>query len=141
MIISFPADVKAPVMPVESPTVPSAEAASKNISDIVKPFPRSVIDKESAPTKRTVTNRTITVIALPTIATRMDLLNISTSFRFLKAAKIVISRTANVTVFIPPAVEPGEPPMNISMIRITLLGSDIAEIFTVLNPAVLAVID
>ena len=49
--------------------------------------------------------------------------------------------TANVTVLIPPAVEPGEPPINISKIRIILLDGDMAEILTVLKPAVLAVID
>jgi hypothetical protein len=42
---------------------------------------------------------------------------------------------------IPPAVEPGEPPMNISRIRMNLLEGAIAEMSTVLKPAVRAVTD
>ena len=44
-------------------------------------------------------------------------------------------RTANVVVFIPPAVEPGEPPISITDACFIALRS------TVLNPAVLNVTD
>ena len=47
--------------------------------------------------------------------------------------------TASVTVLIPPAVEPGDPPMNIRRIKINLLDGDSAAISMVLKPAVLAV--
>ena len=46
-----------------------------------------------------------------------------------------------VVVFIPPAVEPGEPPTNINRIITAFEASLIFEIFIVLNPAVLVVTD
>ena len=50
-------------------------------------------------------------------------------------------RTANVVVFIPPAVEPGEPPISIRIIIIITDACFIALRSTVLNPAVLNVTD
>ena len=50
-------------------------------------------------------------------------------------------RMAMVVVFIPPAVDPGEPPISIKIIAIVLPGSDICEKSAVLNPAVLVVMD
>ena len=47
----------------------------------------------------------------------------------------------NVEVFIPPPVEPGDAPINIKKINIRSIGVPIIEKSTVLNPAVLAVID
>ena len=47
--------------------------------------------------------------------------------------------TAKVVVFIPPAVELGEPPTSISIIIIVFETSVILEISIVLNPAVLGV--
>ena len=47
--------------------------------------------------------------------------------------------TTKVTVLIPPAVPPGEPPMTISRIRMNLPASDRLAISTLLNPAVRAV--
>ena len=43
--------------------------------------------------------------------------------------------------FIPPAVEPGEPPMSIKRIITPCDALDIADRFTVLKPAVLGVTD
>ena len=80
-------------------------------------------------------------MALPTTAIRIERLNISTSPLLRSAVTPTIITTARVTVFIPPAVEPGEPPTNISNIRTSLLEADMAEISTVLNPAVRAVTD
>ena len=60
---------------------------------------------------------------------------------FLNTEKAEENKTAIVVVFIPPAVEPGEPPINIRIIIKHHPVSLIAVIFTVLNPAVLGVID
>ena len=49
------------------------------------------------------------------------------------------TNTATVVVFIPPAVEPGEPPINIRIIISNKPVPLIAVIFAVLNPAVLGV--
>ena len=48
-------------------------------------------------------------------------------------------RTAKVVVFIPPAVDPGEPPVSIRISIITIDPCFIMLKFTVLNPAVLGV--
>ena len=141
MIIILPAVVKAPVIPQLSPTVPSAEPASNIISDIEKPLPFSVMLNASVAVKSTTTKSIVMVIALPTTTIRIERLNISTCGLFLSAAMVVKIITASVTVFIPPAVEPGEPPTNISIRRINLLEADIEEMSTVLKPAVRAVID
>ena len=53
--------------------------------------------------------------------------------------KVEIAMTARVVVFIPPAVEPGEPPMNIrKTVRILLAGAS-AAVSVEFIPAVLAV--
>jgi hypothetical protein len=144
IIINLPASVnvvKGPVTPVDKPTVPRAEAVSNIISDIIKPFEFSVILRANVAMNKTATKSSVMVIALPTTTIRTDRLNISTSCRFRSAVTAVIKTTANVTVLIPPAVEPGEPPMNISKIKTNLLDADRLDISTVLKPAVLAVTD
>ena len=64
-----------------------------------------------------------------------------TSFLRLITVMTERNRTANVAVFIPPAVEPGEPPMSIRIIMIADPDSSIAARSVVLNPAVLVVTD
>ena len=49
------------------------------------------------------------------------------------------TKTARVVVFIPPAVEPGEPPISIRKIMMALEDSVIAVKSAVLKPAVLGV--
>ena len=56
-------------------------------------------------------------------------------------AKELAMRTATVVVLIPPAVEPGEPPIIIRTIIVAMEGSCSAVQSTVLNPAVLVVTD
>ena len=54
---------------------------------------------------------------------------------------IVPARTASVVIFMPPAVDPGAPPVSMSMI-ITATPSSLSDVrSTVLNPAVLVVTD
>ena len=60
---------------------------------------------------------------------------------FLNTEKAEENKTAIVVVFIPPAVEPGEPPISIRIIIRYNPVSLIAVRFTVLNPAVLGVTD
>ena len=59
----------------------------------------------------------------------------------LKTANADAQRTAIVVVFIPPAVEPGEPPINIRIIINSKPGSLMIVKSTVLKPAVLGVMD
>ena len=60
---------------------------------------------------------------------------------FLKnTEEIFADRTASVVVFIPPAVDPGEPPTSIRAIISMLPAPDREEREAVLNPAVLGVI-
>ena len=56
-------------------------------------------------------------------------------------AMAVLKMTEKVVVFIPPPVEPGEAPMNIKNRNDINTGCEREAISTVLNPAVLLVID
>ena len=58
-----------------------------------------------------------------------------------KIVKIESTRIKNVVVLIPPPVEPGEAPINIKVLSKNKVLGLSADIFTVLNPAVLAVTD
>ena len=53
----------------------------------------------------------------------------------------VENMTANVVVFIPPAVDPGDPPISINIVVIAIPTSVMDNWSTVLNPAVLGVTD
>ena len=60
---------------------------------------------------------------------------------FLNTDNADETRTARVVVFIPPAVEPGEPPISIR-IMISICPTSLSKVkFAVLNPAVLGVTD
>ena len=61
--------------------------------------------------------------------------------RWRKVAAALESRTASVVVFMPPAVDPGEPPMSIRRIITPSDAPDMAGRSTVLKPAVLGVTD
>ena len=69
------------------------------------------------------------------------LLNASTSSLFLMRDLRERNIVAKVVVFIPPPVEDGEAPMNISIIVIMIAGFVSREMSVVLNPAVRGVID
>ena len=79
--------------------------------------------------------------ALRTVSSDILLLKHCTSFLRLNTVIAERNRTANVTVFIPPAVEPGEPPISMSMIIIAEPDSSIAARSVVLKPAVRVVTD
>lgn len=141
MIINFPEDVKDVVNPVDRPTVPIADVASNIMFSKAKLLCRSVIASSIVAANNTAEKTRVTVIALPTIAGFIERLNISTSFRLRMFAQAVIIITQSVTVLIPPAVEPGEPPMNIKIVIIILPAELIFPMSTVLKPAVLDVTD
>ena len=64
-----------------------------------------------------------------------------TSFLRLNTVIAESNRTAKVVVFIPPAVEPGEPPISIRMTIMAVPDSSIAARSVVLKPAVRVVTD
>ena len=69
------------------------------------------------------------------------LLNTSTVLLFLITETAEANKTRNVTVFIPPAVPTGEPPMNINSSEITAEEFVKSSCGIVANPAVLVVTD
>ena len=76
------------------------------------------------------------VAAFLTTDSSILLRKILVSFRILKAEIEVNTKTAIVVVFIPPAVEPGDPPIIISIMIIARPDSDMVSKLTELNPAV-----
>ena len=79
--------------------------------------------------------------AFLTFSSLILFLNNSAFSLFLNTEIIVAKITTIVDVFIPPAVDPGEPPINIKITRIVNPTSLTPLRLTVLNPAVLGVID
>lgn len=129
---------RAVVIPKDSPTVAIADVVSKiaeragtssnehiKIEDIVMSARYEVIIA-AACCKRVLFNLRFTIM-------------ISRSFF---AVEIILQiSTTNVVVFIPPAVEPELPPINMSSMLIIIDESFISAKFIVLNPAVLVVTD
>ena len=75
------------------------------------------------------------------VSSAILLLNAEASPRLLKTDIDVMITTANVVIFMPPAVDPGAPPTSISPVIIAMPVSDIFVRSAVLNPAVLGVTD
>lgn len=103
------------VTPVLTPTVPTAEASSKNTSMKLEPLPICEND--------TIMLADI-IMRIPTINIHSDLctsageilrLNTFTSECPLKNDLSVSASSATVVTFIPPAVPAGAPPINISI--------------------------
>ena len=81
----------------------------------------------------------MSAITLRIIASATFRLKIFTSRLPLNIAIIEIRITIKAVVFTPPPVDPGEAPMNISMIEVNIDPLLICAISIVLNPAVLVV--
>ena len=81
------------------------------------------------------------VAALRTVSVPILLPKKWVSSFFLKTENAEENSTAIVVVFMPPAVDPGEPPINIRIMVNTRPASLKAARFTVLKPAVLGVMD
>ena len=79
--------------------------------------------------------------AFLTVSSGILLPNISPFFLRLKTDITDAVTTAKVVTFIPPAVEPEEPPISIKNIIISLPDSETLSKETVLNPAVRRVTD
>ena len=138
IIISLPQKFKVEVKFLVRPTVAVALTVSYAISsaEAFVTRERSRVDKNIM-----LKDMATTAIAFRIASFEMVRLNIVTSFLFLIDARADAINTVIVTVFTPPAVPNGEPPINIS-------SSDrIADEFVkfscgmVANPAVLVVTD
>jgi hypothetical protein len=126
------------VMPRVKPTVPIAEAVSK--AQVLKGIP-SIVLIITAPLKNRIIYIIIIVAAFLITFKSTLLPNILVSLFLRKVDSIVTNKTATVVVFIPPAVEPGEPPISIIKMLIAFPAPVILVISAVLNPAVRKVMD
>jgi hypothetical protein len=111
VIINLPTALRLEVRFLERPTVAVALTVSYAISIAETPSvtaARSIVEQNII--KKDVH---ITETALATVCLAIDLLNTSTLSLFLTDAIAEAIITAKVTVFIPPAVPTGEPPINI----------------------------
>ena len=134
----FPKAVSPGVKPVERPTVPKAEVVSKRR---FKKGSFSIISRKKVTLIIKNKLRVIMGIVLSVLSGFTVRLKKLTSplegnleIRFLK-------KIATVVVFIPPAVEPGDPPINIRLIRTKRVAWERLAMGIVLKPAVLLVTD
>ena len=93
------------------------------------------------PNKKSVIYIRNTADAVFTVSSSTRRLISSALSFFRKTERAEENKTAIVVVFIPPAVEPGEPPISIRIIMKYNPVSPIAVRSAVLNPAVLGVTD
>ena len=125
-------------MPSDSPTVPIAELVSNRQVSSGR-FSTLLIMTPLVKNNTRYINKTAP--ALRTVSSDILLLKHCTSFLRLNTVIAESNRTAKVVVFIPPAVEPGEPPISIRMIIMAVPDSSIAARSVVLKPAVRVVTD
>lgn len=125
------------VIPVDKPTVPIAENTSNNTSARSCAAFVALISIVAV-SARIILNDAMAVAFFSAPLSRR-LLRTSSVEVFLRLDKSEIIITAKVVVLIPPAVEPGLPPMNIKIIVSNLLAGDNAAVSIVLKPAVLGV--
>ena len=126
------------VMPSVSPTVPIAELVSNRQVSSGR-FSTLLIMIPLVKNNTRYINKTAP--ALQTVSFDILLLKHCTPFLRLNTVIAERNRTAKVAVFIPPAVEPGEPPISIRMIIMAVPDSSIAARSVVLKPAVRVVTD
>ena len=126
------------VIPSVNPTVPTADAVSYRQADSGR---LSYALIKTAPPKNS-TRYIVRMVAAVLTALQSTLRPKNWALsRWRKVAVALAIKTASVVVFMPPAVEPGEPPMSIKRIITPCDAPDIADRFTVLKPAVLGVTD
>ena len=126
------------VMPSDSPTVPIAELVSNRQVSSGRSSTLLIMTPLVKNNTRYINK---TAPALRTVSSDILLLKHCTSFLRLNTVIAESNRTAKVVVFIPPAVEPGEPPISIRMIIMAVPDSSIAARSVVLKPAVRVVTD
>src|SRR2546426_1768807 len=127
-----------PPSPVDSPTVPAADATSNIIrmNFWFSKYDSIMVKPVTSPNARADSTN-----ALWTISWGIRRWNIMTSARPFNVAQIAAQMIPKVVVLIPPPVPPGEAPMIISRIRKYNVGVATAPTSMVLNPAVLAEIE
>ena len=118
--ISFEIPVSVGVIPFDKPTVPIAETVSKITFEILvsSNVAISIIETITADIyKRNIAE------ACFKVSFGIERLKISGWVLWRAVARVDTKRTATVVIFIPPAVEPEPPPINISIVvRISLPG-------------------
>lgn len=135
---SFPEAVSPGVKPVESPTVPKAEVVSKSR---FKKGPGWVISRKKVIVIIKNKLRVIMGIVLSVLSGFTARLKKLTEPLEVNLEIIFLKKIAAVVVFIPPAVEPGDPPMNIRPIRTKRVAGERLAVGMVLKPAVRLVTD
>ena len=126
------------MIPIVIPTGPIADAVSYIQVRIGSP---SILLIMHAAPKNSSKYRTKIAVALRTVSAGILLPNIVASSWCLNTDMADSERIANVVVFIPPAVDPGDPPISISMI-VRISPAPLSVFWSaVLNPAVLVVTD
>lgn len=125
------------VIPNDKPTVPIAETVSKMQAPIGSP---SAMLITAAPIIDRIRYINKSVAAFLIVSSSILLPNSCALFFLRKTEKAPEKRTAIVVVFMPPAVDPGDPPISIKTISSTLPVPDREEKDAVLKPAVLGVI-
>lgn len=138
IIISFPKRLSAPVRLRESPTVAAALTVSNRISSA-----GAFVTAESSRVDTNITENDITVTATALYTDCFDIVlpKRETLFFPLIRETVIDKSTAAVTVFMPPAVPTGEPPMNISSKERMAVGFVKFSCGRLANPAVLVVTD
>ena len=111
MITSLLPSHRSGVIPVESPTVPNAETTSNRTC--IKLYCGSMTQSRKLPTHTTDIDKSVMMEALATVPLEIALRNAPTCF-LLNMALASWIRTKNVVVLIPPPVDPGDAPINIS---------------------------
>ena len=130
--------LSAGVIPRDRPTVPIADALS-NRHVLIGRLSVMLIMKDPDKARKAYIRRSVDAVLIVLSSTRLP--RICTFFRLRNTAKVLAIRTVMVVVFIPPAVEPGEPPINIRMIR-SMRPAPLKDVRSdVLKPAVLGVTD
>ena len=133
--ISLEKSVKSGVIPVDKPTVPNAETTSNSI------FKKSVFDSPMHNNKVesiTTFNPKIIITNAFAIISLGIVLRKAVHLRFAVMDMTARTSVKQVVVLIPPPVEPGDAPINISIITINNPAEENSDIGKVENPAVLA---
>ena len=137
IIISLEAVSRSRVMPVVIPTVPIAETTSKITSESSSEGWKALIRMMPARARLIFVKATEEALPIASFSSLLPKMPFDSLLRIPLTVEIKI--TAKVVVFIPPAVEPGEPPMNIRNVVRILPAGESEAVSTLLKPAVLAV--
>ena len=135
----FPAELSFMVSPRVKPTVENADIHSKISRPISFWF--SVIERAITPKPINTTDSITTANARLTLDDGNSRPNISTRNLSFPNPMILENAKANVVVFIPPAVDAGEPPTHIRKYINTMLPAVTSANANVLKPAVLGLTD